>query len=1367
MGRAERVPLKSEEPPPGDGKIYDGVRLKPNPAKTANVFSRIFFWYMGPLFLRGFRHNLESSDMFEPLPDQESKAATEQLRTAWQNEQKEAKEKEREASLMRAIFKAYGRELTIYGVWLFLEEAIKLSQPLFMGRLIRYFRFDTPLTQQDAFLSAAGVAITGFIVVTIHHPYFYGLQRIGLKIKIAASGLLSEKGFGLSSAALRDTSVGHLVNLLSTDVMKFDMAFVFFHYLWVSPLLLIGYGCAIWSQIGVICLAGFGAYFLLFPIQKYISTKMGIYRRSVAMRTDKRISLMNEILNGIRLIKMYSWEDAFADIVKELRTKEMDMIRKQASCQSLLMGLFWPSGKMVVLFVALAYYLQGELLLAEPIFVASALFNSCRLPVMLFLPIGIAMFQEARVSAKRIQTFLDLDDFNAIEAPKEERVEKDDGVHYELTLNGTSEKKPLIDNGNGFSTMDSWCHLEPESSKDAKVILENFSATWESPSEWEKKIANPEAPMQAQAIKDISVTVTKGKLVGVIGPVGAGKSSLLASVLRETTRTAGKLTVHGKVAYCSQDAWIFGGTIRDNVLFGKAYNAELYEEVIEMSALKQDLAEIQNGDQNIVGDRGLALSGGQRARLALARALYSQADIYLLDDPLSAVDAAVGRFIFDKCIRQYLKEKVVILVTHQLQFVGKADEIVLMKDGAVAVQGTPKELRESNSKIVLQLMHETARTYGVRRSVSVSSGHSNEPEEFDEEEVFDENFGPKLEEIQGTSEPSGQIEEDRAEGAVPWSVYWRYITAMGTCQIIPALLFTFFVQILFNFTDFWLNLWTTASEKVMKLTNITAVEEIPDFKDNINFFGHHISLSLDGYMWIFAVTSTIVVISSVLRCVWVRLLETVASETLHKEMFHAVVNTETEFYDTNPIGRVLNRFSKDIHTMDEPLAFVFFEFILGVLAIIGSVAMIFFVNPWIFLICIPLCLLFWVVRALYLATSRDVKRLEAITRSPLYTHISSVMQVIHDYHGKMNINSAAFILTLTTSRWFAVQIDLIVTLFVSFVAFACVLSPMVFSSGEVALMLVYAIQLTGFFSWIMRQSAELQNGMVSVERIVNFCGLPNEHAEEGLTKIPAHWPSQGEIKFDNFSLQYRDVNQFALQEISVQIASHQKIGVVGRTGAGKSSLLRALFRMNKKSTGKIYIDGVDIASIPLRDLRAHLAIIPQEPVLFVGTLRRNLDPFNEHSDEDLWTALEQVELKDAVAELNGKLQAEMNEGGANFSVGQRQLVCLARALLRNSKILVIDEATANVDLQTDALIQKTIRKRFAESTVLTIAHRLHTIMDSDRVMVLQDGRVVEFDHPYLLLSNPESTFSALANETGRDTAAQLLSVAKATYEAQN
>ncbi|VDL78379.1 unnamed protein product [Nippostrongylus brasiliensis] len=1215
--------------------------LSPNPEASANIFSRITFLFMTSLFYKGCRKTLEVKDMYEPLPEHQSEAATRRLSKAWDEERKMAVKEGRDPKLMKAILKLYRMEIAQYGVLLFIEEAIKLTQPLFMGRLIRYFRFDAPLTETEAYVAAGGVAVTAALFALIHHPYFYGLQKVGLQMKIAASGMVVSKGIRLSSAALHKTTVGHMVNLLSTDVNKFDMGFIFFHYMWVSPLLLIAYSYCLWQEIGPSSFAGFGALVVLIPIQGYFSRQMGACRRAIASRTDKRISIMNEILNGIRVIKMYAWEGAFSEVVADLRRREMRKVRQNAVYQSLVMGLFWSSGKLIVLFAVLCFVLTGNDLSAERIFVASALYNACRLPVTLFLPFSLQFISELSVSVARIQKFLELEEFSSYS-------------HDALTYKG-----PALGEGSDMESSDSELLLKPtinnevetvavkeKSEEGCRISADSLTTAWETAEECGEDVI---------AVTNVSFEAKPGDLVAVIGPVGSGKSSLLSSLLSEARGVSGKLVINGKVAYCSQDVWIFSGTIRDNVLFGNEFDQEKYQRALELSALASDVAQLPRGDAVLVGDRGTSLSGGQKARLALARAIYSDADIFLLDDPLSAVDATVGRFLFEKCICGHLRNKIVILVTHQIQFLHRASRVLLMKNGEV--------------KFISQ----------------------------------------------------------HCSGSVSWRIYGAYIQAMCSNPfIIPPLLFVVFtVQILFNLTDWWLNKWTNAAERATaaRLSNST----VP--KDHYTFFGSEWDVGLSDYMYSYIVFTMMLIVGSVVRCVWFRFSQTVASTVLHNRMFTAVVNTTISFFDKNPIGRILNRFSKDVGTMDDQLAFVFFEFLMGTLNFLGIVFVILLLNPIVFLPTLPLLVVFFLLRIVYLASSRDVKRLEATTRSPLYSHISAFMnglytvraygkqsEVLQEYHRAQNINTAAFGLTLSTSRWFAVCIDWLVALFVSVVAFCTVMTPAIMSSGEVALMLVYAVQLTGFFSWIMRQSAELQNGMVSVERIVQYNELESEHDTGPTEEPPKSWPTEGHITVTKMSMKYDEDGEYVLRNVCLDIKPKEKIGIVGRTGAGKSSLLRALFRLTIPSSGTVIIDDVNTATIPLKTLRRSIAIIPQEPVLFIGSIRRNLDPFNQYSDEQLWKVIEQVELKSAVMELAGGLEASMHEGGANFSVGQRQLICLARALLRNSRILVIDEATANVDPRTDALIQRTIRENFAEATVLTIAHRLNTIMDTNRVL---------------------------------------------------
>uniref|UniRef100_A0A9J2Q188 Uncharacterized protein n=1 Tax=Ascaris lumbricoides TaxID=6252 RepID=A0A9J2Q188_ASCLU len=618
-------------------------------------------------------------------------------------------------------------------------------------------------------------------------------------------------------------------------------------------------------------------------------------------------------------------------------------------------------------------------------------------------------------------------------------------------------------------------------------------------------------------------------------------------------------------------------------------------------------------------------------------------------------------------------------------------------------------------------------------------------------------------------------EEERAEGAVTWKVYGHYLRAMAQPAVmLPFLvIFAAAVQVFNNFIDWWLNKWTNAAEQATNRSssnlivgneyeNITQPSAI--YVDHVRLGSLMLDLDLDDYQIVFTVMVLLLMVVSVARSVWFRLVQVSAARLLHDMMFTA-----------NPIGRILNRFSKDVGTMDDQLSFAFFDFFTGTLNFFGMVAVTLLINPAVFIPTLPLAFVFFFVRIFYLSSSRDVKRLEATTRSPLYSHISASMQglttvrafsnenrALKEYHDRQDVNTSAFFLSLATARWFASSIDWLVAFFITGVAFASVLSPAVLESGEVALMLVYAVQLTGFFSWVMRQSAELQNAMVSVERIMNYSELPSEPLTEG-TLPPSDWPTMGHLHFHNVSLRYEEDGDLVLRDIEADIKPKEKIGIVGRTGAGKSSLLRALFRLTEPE-GSVLIDGLDTKKVVLQELRKRLSIIPQDPVLFIGSLRRNLDPFAEFSDDDLWSALEQVELKTAVSDLSSGLETHMQEGGANFSVGQRQLICLARALLRNAKIIVIDEATANVDPETDALIQRTIKARFVSSTVLTIAHRLNTIMDSDRVMVLENGRLIEFDHPHILLQREDGVFASLVAETGVQNSALLRRLAEACYQ---
>uniref|UniRef100_A0A0N5AH10 Multidrug resistance-associated protein lethal(2)03659 n=1 Tax=Syphacia muris TaxID=451379 RepID=A0A0N5AH10_9BILA len=1442
------------------------TNLPPNPEISANFLSRITFFHLDhcnlfsfaiPFMIMGYRKTIEQSDLYEPVPNHNAKIATDKIIWIWKREMANAKKAGRKRSLFYAVMHHYLPRAFLLGILLFIEESLCVLQTVMIGRLIRYFSPNSSMSVGDACLAAAVIATAGALCPLIHHPHSYAMQKLGLELKIGVCGIIMHKGLRLSSGALQRTTIGHILTLMSNDAAKFDYAFLFVNYLCVGPFLLLVYIYLLWHETGPSCIAGFIALIMFIPLQSFFSRQIGRYRKLIAKRTDKRLSVMDQILSGIRVVKMYGWEDAFSGIVGELRRQELTYVRISNIWQSFVMGIFWASTKFIVLSVLITFTFFGNRIDAERAFVTTALFNACRHPLTLYIPFALQHLFESNVSLSRVQKFLELEEYDDLRQPILTETESESKITLkdDFSINGGQGVVSLCSTSNAF---------------DSKIFVKakELSATWD-----EVNTVKPRT-----VVKNVSFSAQAGDLVAIIGPVGAGKSSLLLSLLRETRLVKGSLQTVGVIAYAPQEPWLFSGTIRENILFGKPYDKGRYAEAIRVCCLRKDLMQLPHGDLSPVGDQGHSLSGGQKARISLARAIYSDADIYILDDPLSAVDAAVGRYLFKTCIVGHLSKKLTILVTHQVQFLNKATLVLLMENGQMVASGsfedignfscfstdTQKSVEIHNSQAsitenasvklselpelffdssessnsdevfflapeeispllegeratdsLLKLSKAELSSYRCRRHSSASTVFSEASEYaldillknlqhkmyFTLGIIFYENLNAvkvwKISQFK-PQEQAGTFnyEEDRLVGDVSWRIYLRYFNAMANppCALIFAIAFAVAVQIFNNFIDWWLNKWSTASEKAtlragfILLPSTSNFSDIlleqnytyNDYADLLDFKLFQLHITLNTYRTVFTFASLFCYLN--FRCIWFRTAQVNGSRLLHNRMFDTLITSPMTFFDQNPIGklfkcRVLNRFSKDVGTMDDQLSYVFFEFFAGVLHISGISLLVLFLNPRNLISFIPLFLLFGFLREFYLASSRDVKRLEALSRSPLYSHISAVMrglpiirsfqkqsETIDKFYLYQNNNTAALFLQIVISRWFATLIDWLVAFMITAVAFFCILNKESQQSGEVALMMTYVVQFTGFVSWIMRQSAEVQNGMVSVERIIEYTELPVERVSEGI--LPAvGWPNFGKISFKNVSLKYNTNNIYVLKNVTFEILPKEKIGIVGRTGAGKSSLLSVLFRL-VESEGTVIIDGVDTETLPLRELRKRLSIIPQEPVLFIGSLRRNLDPFNDYTDDRLWNALEQVELRTFVASLRNGLETRVEENGSNFSVGQRQLLCLARAVLKRSKILVIDEATANVDPETDNLIQRAIKRNFVYSTVLTVAHRLHTIVDSDKVMVLDGGCLMEFDHPYKLLCNEGSSFSALVSETGADTAKYLRNLAFNAYLAK-
>ncbi|KAJ8965822.1 hypothetical protein NQ314_003889 [Rhamnusium bicolor] len=1027
--------------------------------------------------MKGYKKELVEDDLYEHLENHESGKLSYKLEEVWLLE----RTAEDKPSLIRAIWKVFKFEICCHGlILLVIELGVKLAYPLCLGKLMEfYIPNQKSVSRNDAHMYGFLIVLASFINVLMGHNYMMRNQHLGMKIRVACSSLIYRKSLKLNKAAIVNTTTGQMINLLSNDVMLLGM-------------------------------------------------KSSKYRLQIAKETDERIRLIDEIIYGIQVIKMYTWEKPFANLVKKVRKQEVKMIRATSIIKAVNASLSMFLNRTAVFISILTYTLAGNIPHAYYVFVVTSFYNVLRQSMVFHIPQAIALLGETCISIKRIEHFL---------------------THEEILSENVENGK---DSKNEFGIRNY--------SKTTGIFIQNVFAKWDSSS-------------TENTLSNINFTVGKKELVAVIGTLGSGKSSILHVILKELPISEGTLGINGTISYASQTPWLFIGTIRENILFGQQLNKKRYKEVCHVCALERDFSNFPQGDQTIVGERGAMLSGGQKARINLARAVYKDADIYLLDDPLSAVDTNVGKQLFDNCILQYLKNKSTVLVTHQLQYLTKVDRICIVKDGMIESYGTYEELYMSESNDFKAILNE---------------------------------------------------------------------------------------------------------------------------QDNKNNFK----------------------------------VETYCTRKLD----HENINEVKEQKQAGAIGKNVS------------------------LNVVSITVIVGIINPWMLIPTGFMLAIFYWMKLFFLASSRNIKRIEATTKSPIFSHIAMSMlglttirafgvqeHLRKDFDRKQDIHTSAFYMLLSSNRAFGFWLDSLCVIYVALVMGILFLLNETFG-GNIGLAITQALALTGMFQWGIRQWSELDNQMTSVERAIEYVALkpePDNQEKHVLTD----WPRLGGIQFNDVSYRYSSDESFVLKNLNFIIKPKEKIGIVGRTGAGKSSLIAALFRLGEIK-GNIIIDNIDINTVSLQRIRSKISVIPQDPVLFSGTLRRNLDPFDQYQDNQLWKALTEIESERVKFQVPFGLDTMVSEGGSNFSVGQKQLICLARAIIRNNKILILDEATANVDPETDMLIQRTIRETFQQCTVLTIAHRLQTVMDSDKILVMHDGSAVEFDAPHKLLQNKNSIFYGLVNQAG-------------------
>ncbi|XP_039495971.1 multidrug resistance-associated protein 1 isoform X1 [Drosophila santomea] len=1321
------------------------------PELSASFLSRITYQWFDKMALKGYRNPLEEKDLWDLRPQDSCSEVMPIFAHHWnQNVRKNYKNKARVepkaqfsngnvtfenphgekngrkkgmASIMPPIYKSFGGVFLFGALMKLFTDILTFAQPQVLSLIISFVEAKEAEPEWKGIMYAVLLFVLAAAQTFILGQYFHRMFIVGLRIRTALINAIYRKALRISNSTKKESTVGEIVNLMAVDAQRFMELTTYLNMIWSAPLQI---GLALyflWQQLGPSVLAGLAVMIILIPVNGVIASRIKTYQIRQMKYKDERVKLMNEVLSGIKVLKLYAWEPSFEKQVLDIRDKEIATLRSTAYLNAGT-SFLWSCAPFLVSLVTFATYVlidENNVLDATKTFVSLSLFNILRFPLTM-LPMLITNLVQTQVSVKRINKFLNSEELDP------------NSVHH-------------------------------DSSKPHPMSIENGEFSWGD----------------EITLRNINIEVKKSSLVALVGTVGSGKSSVVQAFLGEMEKLAGVVNTVGKLAYVPQQAWIQNATVRDNILFGQTYDRKRYNKVIDACALRADIDILSAGDLTEIGEKGINLSGGQKQRISLARAVYSDADLYLLDDPLSAVDAHVGKHIFEEVIgpKGILARKSRVLVTHGVTFLPQVDSIYVLKMGEISESGTFDQLVKNKgafADFIIQHLQEgneeeeelnqikrqisstgdvpellgtvekaikLARTESLSDSISVTSADSlmggggslrrRAKRQDSHDSVASAASLKKKQEVEGKL-----IETEKSQtGGVEFAVYKHYIKSVGIFLSVATLVLNFVFQAFQIGSNLWLTQWANDE----KVANDTGLRDM--YLGVYGAFGFG-----QGVLAYFAV-------------VIVYLGGFQAAKTIHNELLAVIIRGSVcRFFDITPIGRLLNSFSGDMDVVDEELPATMDSFMTFIFMVLATIVVISLSTPIFLAVIVPIAFLYYFAQRFYVATSRQLMRLESVSRSPIYSHFSETVtgastiraynvgdRFIEESDAKVDKNQVCKYPSVIANRWLAIRLEMVGNLIILFASLFAVLGGQT-NPGLVGLSVSYALQVTQTLNWLVRMSSDIETNIVSVERIKEYGETKQEapwELEQDKNK-PKNWPQEGRVEFQNFQVRYREGLDLVLRGVSFNIQGGEKVGIVGRTGAGKSSLTLALFRIIEAAGGRISIDGVDIASMGLHMLRSRLTIIPQDPVLFSGSLRINLDPFEIKTDDEIWEALELSHLKSFVKSLAAGLNHEISEGGENLSVGQRQLVCLARALLRKTKVLVLDEATAAVDLETDDLIQKTIRTEFKECTVLTIAHRLNTILDSDKVIVLDKGQITEFASPTELLDNPKSAFYSMAKD---------------------
>jgi len=1285
--------------------------LPPYPEFRVSIINRLMFNWVTPLMAQGYKEPLVPEQVWDVDDSDRSSVLEHEINEAWE---KEMKRDPSNPKLWHVLVDVYGRDMMLAGAFKVINDLSQFVGPFFLSLLLTIKPGETYL----GFIYALGIFAGQVIGMAAENQFFQIAMKVGVRCRAALVSKVFHKALVLSHTGWSQNP-NDMNNLVTSDCEALQAIFQSLHNIWSAPFRIILAMAMLFAQLGSAALIAPVILIAAVPIQAMIVRKVAMMTKTMLGFTDKRVKKAKELVGYVSVIKCYAWEFSCKQVIDDAREAELLQLRAttyMGAVNSTVTALV----PVAVSVFTLAIYavIPGNTLNAAVAFTSISLFGVLRMPLMT-LPQLITQLTNAQVSMNRLSETLKCDE---------------------------QELEP-------------WPPVEPGQ---PTVEIKDGAYSWS-------------IDAQEATLHDIDLQIPTGCLATVVGVAGSGKSSLLSAILGEMPES-GKPDVHklrGKVAYVPQKAWLFNASLKDNIILGLPFDQDKWDRAIEASCLESDLEkQFANGMYTEIGERGVNMSGGQRQRISIARAVYAEADTYLFDDPLSALDAKVARKVWDGCLGPSgcLAGTTRIVATNQLHFVHKSDKIILMGNSTIIDQGSYGDLMQGQGPF-FQLIERTG------TQIEEEEEDEEEKEEGQKEEEEKKKKKKKEKKSEAKQDDSGKLvrAEDQESGSVSGAVVGKYIKALGGTHLWCSLMLLYIVtEGLRVGASLWIGVWSGD----MDLPKQGSCGEKPHC---------HEQNSISFYIGIYGLFNVLQIVFTFGSSIWLATLSCIAARTLHSDMLDTLLHAPMKFFWANPLGRIVNRFSKDTSDIDKMLAMALGIFLRGIFQLFSTFVLISFNTPFVMTVIVPLSAIFYMVYRYFQCTVREVKRMDATSRSPIYIRLSEGLDglsTIHSYrvheeqlkamYEKVDNNIRFNIVNMSSNRWLSVRLELIGGCMI----FACAILTVIqrgnstdsaSGSAQMGLTLSYALQITGLLTMVIRLASMTENSLNAVERVGAY-GDPekvgaeapfsyDDDNDEGRNP-PKDWPAKGDINFRSVSMRYRDDLPLALTDFSANIHSGERIGVCGRTGAGKSTLFSTLFRLVEcEPGGSVILDGQDITRMGLHDLRNKVMIIPQEPVMFQGDVRYNLDPFGSYTDSAIWQALERANLKQRIVNMPGKLQAEVQMDGGNFSIGERQLVSLARALLRRARVLVLDEATASMDVETDAKLQRTLRTEFENTTMMIIAHRLNTIIDCNRIVVLDKGCLMEFDTPKKLLQNEDGIFFSLVQNTGKDMAIHLTEIA--------